>query len=438
LADRLGWTVVAVHVDNDLSAYSGKPRPGYRALLDDLRASRADAVLSWHTDRLHRSPAELEAFITVCEEHAVAVQTVVAGVIDLTTPTGRMQARIAGAVARQEVEHGRERMLRAKEQAASAGRWRGGRRPLGYAEDGRTVVPAEAAALRRAAEDVVAGASLAATARRFAATGVKSSTGGEVDSRALRRLLMRPRNAGLIDVRGEVVGQADWPPIIPEDVWRGCVAVLRDPTRTTSTGNVPVWLGSGLFRCGVEGCGATMRVMLGGHSGRRVKAYTCTTSRHLVRRADQVDALVHAVIEGRLGRPDAADLLAVADDPERVAQAQTSVITLRQKLTDLAAAYAADAITLPQLTDATAAVRARLEATERDLSSRGGVLAGVLATADPVAAWRGAPLDRQRSILDALVTVTITPARRGRRPGWRPGEPYFDPETVIFEWKADQ
>jgi DNA invertase Pin-like site-specific DNA recombinase len=38
LARRLGWQVVTVHTDNDASAYSGKVRTGYRALLDDLGA----------------------------------------------------------------------------------------------------------------------------------------------------------------------------------------------------------------------------------------------------------------------------------------------------------------------------------------------------------------------------------------------------------------
>ena len=61
LADQLGWTVVEVFADNDLSAYSGTPRPGYQALLDALRAGTADAVICWHTDRLHRRPVELEA-----------------------------------------------------------------------------------------------------------------------------------------------------------------------------------------------------------------------------------------------------------------------------------------------------------------------------------------------------------------------------------------
>ncbi|MCA1835805.1 MAG: recombinase family protein, partial [Actinobacteria bacterium] len=109
LADRLGWTVTAVHTDNDVSAYSGKPRPGYKALLADLEAGRADAVLAWHTDRLHRSPTELETYIAACEVRGVPTHCVKAGVLDLSTASGRMTARITGAVARHEVEHMIER-----------------------------------------------------------------------------------------------------------------------------------------------------------------------------------------------------------------------------------------------------------------------------------------------------------------------------------------
>ena len=38
LADRLGWTVVEVYCDNDLSAYSGKRRPQYEQLLSDIES----------------------------------------------------------------------------------------------------------------------------------------------------------------------------------------------------------------------------------------------------------------------------------------------------------------------------------------------------------------------------------------------------------------
>jgi len=45
LAERLGWQIVGHHSDNDLSAYTGKPRPGYKALLEDI--DKAGPMPSW-------------------------------------------------------------------------------------------------------------------------------------------------------------------------------------------------------------------------------------------------------------------------------------------------------------------------------------------------------------------------------------------------------
>src|SRR5438105_2394327 len=67
LADRKGWTVTEIYVDNDLSAYSGKPRPAYRRLLEDIKGARVDAVIVWHLDRLHRNPKDLEEFFEICD-----------------------------------------------------------------------------------------------------------------------------------------------------------------------------------------------------------------------------------------------------------------------------------------------------------------------------------------------------------------------------------
>src|SRR4051812_26088343 len=67
LATARGLTVVARFTDNDMSAYSGKPRPGYLAMLNAIDAGALDVVLAWHPDRLHRSPVELEGFITTVE-----------------------------------------------------------------------------------------------------------------------------------------------------------------------------------------------------------------------------------------------------------------------------------------------------------------------------------------------------------------------------------
>src|ERR1700687_5250046 len=39
LAARLGYDIAHVFVDNDISAYSGKHRPGFEALLDAMKRS---------------------------------------------------------------------------------------------------------------------------------------------------------------------------------------------------------------------------------------------------------------------------------------------------------------------------------------------------------------------------------------------------------------
>src|SRR6185437_14807631 len=88
LAARLGYLLIAVFCDNDVSAFSGRPRPQYLKMLEVLRAGGADVVLVWHTDRLHRSNIELEDYINVVEPHEIATETVTAGMIDLNTPIG--------------------------------------------------------------------------------------------------------------------------------------------------------------------------------------------------------------------------------------------------------------------------------------------------------------------------------------------------------------
>lgn len=97
-----------VYTDNDVSAYSGKLRPSWQRLIEDVKAGAVDAVAVWHVDRLTRSPAELEDVITLADRHGLKLATAT-GDVDLATPTGRMVARILGATARQESEHKGER-----------------------------------------------------------------------------------------------------------------------------------------------------------------------------------------------------------------------------------------------------------------------------------------------------------------------------------------
>ena len=88
--------------------------------------------------------------------------------------------------------------------------------------------------------------SLHAIARDWNARGITTSTGGPWKASEVRKLLARPRNAGLMEHRGEVIGPAEWPAIIEEELWRAVRALVSDESRRTTTGNARRWLGGGL------------------------------------------------------------------------------------------------------------------------------------------------------------------------------------------------
>lgn len=163
LAERLGWTVVGVYPDNDTSAYSGKRRPKFEALLDLVRARAVDVVVAWHPDRIVRNPRELEDVIDALDHARCKVETVRAGTLDLSTRSGRTTARLVGAVARDESEAKSERLRAMHEAKVRAGEWKGGPRPYGYRQGGDAgllVDETEATIIRWAAERVLAGENL--------------------------------------------------------------------------------------------------------------------------------------------------------------------------------------------------------------------------------------------------------------------------------------
>lgn len=432
LAESLGWPVVAVYTDNDISAYSGKRRPGYQAILAEIRAGNVDAVVAWHTDRLHRSPVELEEYVAACEPRGVKTQTVKAGHLDLSTASGLMVARLLGATARYEVDHGIERQRRAKQRSAEAGKWRGGRRPYGYEADGVTVRPDEADAVAAATTSLLAGASLRGLVREWNTAGRRTTSSNLWATNSLRTTLRRWRNAGLIEQHAEVIGAAGWPAIVPEAQLRALRDLMDNPGRRSNVANTARrWIGSGLYRCE---CGFTLICSASNKS----PSYRCRDGcRRLSRRQVDVDAFVTAVIAERLRRPDLADLLR-RDDDGQLAQLDAEAVALRSRLDSLAGLFAQGIVDAQQLTEGSKEVKRRLDEVREQTAAMysGTALAGVADADDPGAAWLDAPLDRKRAVLDALATVTLLRGAAGRPAGWAPGQSYFRPELVKITWKG--
>ncbi|MCQ4119848.1 recombinase family protein [Rhodococcus tibetensis] len=421
LAEMLGWTIVETFADNDISAYSGKPRPGYLAMLDTLEAGNADAVLAWHADRLHRSPAELEGFIDLCDRKGVVVRTVQAGEIDLSTPSGKMTARIVGAVARHEIDHARQRMVAAHAQSAKNGGAHG-RVPYGYraVREGAKViarVPDEETApvVREIARRVMAGESLYSIAADL--TERKISTPGSSEAwRAsiMKQMMVRPTYAGMRSHHG-VVTQGSWEPLISPEDHAVIVSLLNDPKRKTHRGVEPKYLLSGIAKCGV--CGDPVwRLKSNGHS-----AYACAKNRCVSRRVEPVDRLIEAAViskcESMSGVEDLVDASVLdATQEARRLRAQLDSFVDRAAEGELTAASLSriEARLLPQIREAEQRAKSVLNPLVTDLLG-----------SNARSRWEAMSVTSRRHVVRSLMSVTINRGGRGRA---------FRPEFVRVEW----
>lgn len=436
LAERLGWEVEQVYTDNDLSAFSGKRRPAYEALLADADAGAVDAILAWHADRLHRSPRELEGFIDLCERRGLAVQTVSAGPIDLGTPSGRMIARQLGAVARYESEHKAERQRRKARELAEAGKQAGGgTRGYGYAADRRTIVPAEAAIIRESAERVLAGDPLRAIVRDLNRRGVATVTGTAWSTTVLRRLLTSGRIAGWREHHDLLTAAGDWPPIIDRPTLDRLRALLLDPGRRTTTGPTvrSYLLAGGLTRCGR--CGNSMA---GAPRADGVRRYICrrdpsgTGCNGCAILAEELDAHVRDAVLDYIDSPALAAALE-AHERQTVAAADLEALHADElALEELARDYYAErTLSRAEYDAARDVLQSRVKGARQRMTRTNGTgkLRAVMGLGKALReAWDAESFDWRRALVLAVVEkVTIGPGRRGYN--------RFEPSRVSIGWR---
>lgn len=181
-AEREGWTIVATFSD---AAISGATllRPGYQALLEAMRAGKADIVLTESLDRLSRDLEHAAAFYKQAQFSRVKVITLAEGEISdlhvsLKGTMGALYLRDLG----QKTWRGLEGIVRNGRAP--------GRVPYGYrrvrrlAANGeperglREIDPGQATVVRRIFADYAAGKSPLAIARMLNAEGIPGPRGG--------------------------------------------------------------------------------------------------------------------------------------------------------------------------------------------------------------------------------------------------------------------
>lgn len=432
-AERRSWTVAEEYVDDDISAYSGRERPGYQQMLRDLGDGRRDAVIVWHLDRLHRRPIELEEFVQVCTRAGVQHVVTLHGDFNLGSGDGLLVARLLAAVAANESDSKRRRGKRKALEVAQTGKphMGGGFRPFGYKADRMTIDKAEAQILRTLAERVLAGESLPSLCRWLDESNIRTTGDKLWRPQVLRSVLLNPRYVGLRTYQGDILGPAQWAAIFPKDLGDRLTAKLTDPRRRTNRA-ARRYLLSGMCRC--SKCGGTMYSM----TRYDTRRYLCRSGPGfngcggMTITAQPLEEIIAEAVLFRLDTPQLEDALnGRALAAPHTTALQGAIDEDIAQLEELAQLYADRSITASEWVQARKAIEDRLTQTRRRLMSatgaqdaftyigQGTVLRGQ---------WPTLNLDRQRAIVKAVLEHVIV------HPG-KPGVRWVDPQRAEPIWR---
>jgi DNA invertase Pin-like site-specific DNA recombinase len=438
LAAAKGWEVGKVYEDDDRSAFKrNAKRPAYLELLADIKAGKVTRLIAWHSDRIHRQPRELEPFMDAVIAAGVEIQTVQSGILDLSTPDGRLLARMHGAIAARESEHKSERVKLKSAELIAAGAWKGGPRPFGWESVNKRLVqkPDEIKLLRQAKDDLIAGKkSLYVICVEWKAAGVRSGRGATVARSTLRNMLISPRMIGQYE--GGIKG--DWEPVFEVPEWEQLRAILTTRRRRGKRQEGGVYMLTGdILKCGK--CGGTMygSPSLGGRwvGGRResggkfvrlaIPYYACRPSslKHegcggVVMKVSQVDEQVMLQIAEYLTSPKwKGDLRRISGESPSLAAASAEMARVQSDERELAEAFGAGELTREGHRAAMAKLAPRLKAATQTLEAAQGQTAGLreLAALDAahfVAHWGEMNMaDRRRVVLALVFEIRIQPAK---------------------------
>lgn len=272
-------------------------RPVYRKALADLRrgvapsGERLDGLICPDLDRLTRDNRDLEDSIDVVQRFGRLILDN-SGALDLTTESGRTNARVITAFNNAQSAATARRVKRKHQALQREGIPTGGTRPFGWCEDKRTLNPPEARLLRKAVFDLFKGRSLYVICAEWNREGIVTARGKQWRAEGLKAVLRNPRMAGyrmftvtgdgteaeggsrhvrmLIDADGDpVIGQ--WKRMITPEKWTALLEIIGEaPVRGAGT-NTRRYLGTGTLRCG--SCDTALRAIKAPPSAHKLEGY---------------------------------------------------------------------------------------------------------------------------------------------------------------------
>ncbi|RTL62042.1 MAG: recombinase family protein [Pseudonocardiaceae bacterium] len=414
--------------------------------------------MAYHWDRMMRRPQDLGRLLDIIRDRRLEIATA-HGSRDLQDPNDQFIAWVEVAHAQRSSTDTSRRLRRRFQAMREDGQVRGGPRWFGFPGADRSLpkdsdghrppvqaelVQRERDAIRAASQGIATGTmTLADIAAQWNAEGLRTATGGTWDGVNVRQVLSRPRNAGLINHEGAIVGRVrDEKPIVDEDTWNRVQAVFAS-RRRGRTPNPRNYIASGLIHCGQ--CG---HVLTGRPRSRRrpdgtlVNEYYCHKLRggcgRLAVEARNVETILRAFAIRRLSDARFATQIAAATAQanERAEEVAAELESARQVEDALAEKLGRGELSLSAWEGGHKHAHARVLALEAERDE----LAAQAAQAGPGVAVAGAEelaadWDADEATGGTLRRTMLAQALRGRRVVIEPrphqnGKPVFDPTRV--------
>lgn len=436
--------------------YSGKDtnRPGFGALLEDIRAGRIETVIVYKLDRISRSILDFSAMMELFQQYGVEFVSSTEK-FDTSTPIGRAMLNLCVVFAQLERETIQKRVADAYHSRSKKGFYMGGRVPYGFRLADVFIggvktaqyepVPGEVEQIRQMyAIYARPESSLADILRHFEAAGIDHLRGAAWSTARLSELLRNPvyvradarvysffRDRGAVivgdpadfaggngcylykgetggskqyDLRGKHLVLAPHQGIVPAELWLRCRKKALDNRQSAPPGKPRnSWL-AGKTKCRCCGFALTIRRNSSGKryfvcSGRR-----CPGPGTL--RAEELEAAISREIQGKLV---ALGTLLPPESPAAEPQAGGSKLQLARIEAEIEALVdkvpAADAALMEHINRRVTALegerqRYLAQTLAQTAASRNASLPGV---SDPAERWARLELQDRLRAADALI-----------------------------------
>lgn len=430
LVDCVGWlepirwnpAVIVRDSDRSASQWRKKEREGFDEAMALVESGRYGGFATWEPSRAGR---DLEIYVQLrkaCQRAGVLYLTN-GRVYDLrrSDDSFSMGFEFLRAEAEADANTMRERQLRTVRLNAEKGRPHG-RLPYGYRRvyDEHTGVllrqepdPHTGQIVRDAARDVLAGKTMWSIAMRLQEAGeptpmktwVEAPRGW--DTYTVRQVLQNPTIAGKRVYRGEVIGDAQWEPLISWEDFQRLQHLFADPApRVKGGGGTPAkTLMVHIARC--HYCGRPLKRATDRRQGKKEAVrYQCQFRGCYKITISQpgLDTFVEEAVLAWFAQPENLSRLTADDDGHwlnTAREAEERLTSLQTRLDEAAEQYAAGKLPLSTLTKIEHTLRPQIEDAQRGLVPpiTDNRIRTLVTAPDIREAWAALPMAERRKII---------------------------------------